>query len=55
MVSFVNSKVLTGFLVSVFVQTSPRFVGEMMGFPVDWLELPFQDTAANQFRPMAMP
>jgi len=25
-------------------QLNPRFVGEMMGFPVDWLELPFRAT-----------
>ena len=36
-------------------QLNPRFVGEMMGFPVDWLELPFQDTAANQSKPMDTP
>jgi len=36
-------------------QLNPRFVGEMMGFPVDWLELLFQDTAANQSKPMGTP
>lgn len=28
-------------------QLNPLFVAEMMGFPTDWLELPFQDTDAN--------
>jgi hypothetical protein len=28
-------------------QLNPRFVAEMMGFPVDWLELPFQNTDVN--------
>jgi hypothetical protein len=28
-------------------QLNPRFVAEMMGFPPDWLELPFQNTDAN--------
>jgi hypothetical protein len=36
-------------------QLNPRFVGEMMGFPPDWLELPFQDTDANQSKPMETP
>jgi hypothetical protein len=36
-------------------QLNPRFVGEMMGFPPDWLELPFQDTAANQSKPTGTP
>ena len=36
-------------------QLNPRFVGEMMGFAPDWLELPFQDTAANQSKPMETP
>ena len=36
-------------------QLNPRFVGEMMGFPPDWLELPFQDTDANQSKPMGTP
>jgi hypothetical protein len=29
-------------------QLNPRFVAEMMGFPPDWLELPFQNTGTNQ-------
>ena len=28
-------------------QLNPRFVGEMMGFPANWLELPFQLTGEN--------
>ena len=28
-------------------QLNPRFVGEMMGFPPNWLELPFQSTDKN--------
>jgi hypothetical protein len=28
-------------------QLNPRFVAEMMGFPPDWLELPFQSTETN--------
>ena len=27
---------------------NPQFVGEMMGFPPHWLELPFQSTETNQ-------
>lgn len=34
---------------------NPRFVAEMMGYPVDWLELPFQDTAGNHSRDTATP
>ena len=29
-------------------QLNPLFVAEMMGFPVDWTELPFQNTEPNQ-------
>jgi hypothetical protein len=29
-------------------QLNPRFVAEMMGFPPDWLELPFLNTETNQ-------
>ena len=36
-------------------QLNPRFVGEMMGFPPDWLELPFQDTDASQSKHMETP
>jgi hypothetical protein len=32
-------------------QLSPRFVAEMMGFPVNWTELPFQSGATNQSKP----
>lgn len=32
-------------------QLSPRFVAEMMGFPVNWTELPFQNGATNQSKP----
>ena len=28
-------------------QLNPRFVAEMMGFPPNWLELPFQNTETN--------
>jgi hypothetical protein len=31
---------------------SPRFVAEMMGFPVNWTELPFLSCATNQSRDM---
>jgi hypothetical protein len=34
-------------------QLSPRFVAEMMGFPVNWTELPFQNGATNQSKPTA--
>lgn len=29
-------------------QLSPQFVMEMMGFPIDWTELPFQNGETNQ-------
>ncbi len=29
-------------------QLNPLFVAEMMGFPIDWLILPFQDGEKNQ-------
>ena len=29
-------------------QLNPQFVAEMMGFPPNWLELPFQNTETNQ-------
>jgi len=29
-------------------QLNPQFVAEMMGFPTDWLELPFQSTEKSQ-------
>jgi len=28
-------------------QLNPRYVAEMMGFPIDWTELPFQNGEAN--------
>ena len=34
-------------------QLSPRFVAEMMGFPVNWTELPFLNGATNQSKPTA--
>jgi hypothetical protein len=36
-------------------QLNPRFVAEMMGFPVDWTELPFQSGEQNPSRDTAMP
>jgi hypothetical protein len=33
-------------------QLSPRFVAEMMGFPVNWTELPFQSGATNPSKDM---
>jgi hypothetical protein len=34
-------------------QLNPRFVAEMMGFPVDWTELPFQSGEQNQSKDTA--
>jgi hypothetical protein len=34
-------------------QLNPRFVLEMMGFPPNWTELPFQNGETNQSRPLA--
>jgi hypothetical protein len=34
---------------------NPRFVAEMMGFPHNWTELPFQSGEQNQSKDMAMP
>lgn len=34
---------------------NPRFVAEMMGFPVDWTALPFQGGAGNPSKPTATP
>jgi hypothetical protein len=34
-------------------QLNPRFVAEMMGFPVNWTELPFQSGERNQSNPTA--
>jgi len=36
-------------------QLNPRFVAEMMGFPPDYLELPFQNTDRNQSKPTETP
>jgi hypothetical protein len=36
-------------------QLNPRFVLEMMGFPPDWTELPFQSGATNQSKQPEMP
>ena len=36
-------------------QLNPRFVAEMMGFPPDWLELPFQSTETNPSKPTGTP
>jgi hypothetical protein len=36
-------------------QLNPRFVAEMMGFPPDWTELPFQSGETNRSKPTATP
>ena len=36
-------------------QLNPRFVAEMMGFPPNWTELPFQSGEPNQSRDMETP
>lgn len=36
-------------------QLNPRFVAEMMGFPPNWTELPFQSGEPNQSRVMETP
>jgi hypothetical protein len=36
-------------------QLNPRFVAEMMGFPPNWTELPFQSGEQNPSRDTAMP
>ena len=36
-------------------QLNPRFVAEMMGFPPDWTQLPFQSGETNQSKPMETP
>jgi hypothetical protein len=36
-------------------QLNPRFVGEMMGFPVNWTELPFLSGERKVSKPMEMP
>lgn len=35
-------------------QLNPRFVAEMMGYPPDWLELPFLNSESNQLKPTEM-
>ena len=34
---------------------NPRFVAEMMGFPIDWTALPFKGGAGNPSKPTATP
>jgi hypothetical protein len=36
-------------------QLNPRFVAEMMGFPVNWTELPFQSGEPSQLKPTETP
>jgi hypothetical protein len=36
-------------------QLNPRFVAEMMGFPPNWTELPFQSGEMNQSKHTEMP
>lgn len=36
-------------------QLNPQFVAEMMGFPTDWTELPFQNGEENQSKDMETP
>jgi len=36
-------------------QLNPLFVAEMMGFPPDWLELPFLSSETNQSKPTGTP
>jgi hypothetical protein len=36
-------------------QLNPRFVAEMMGFPVNWTELPFQSGGRSPSRPTGTP
>jgi hypothetical protein len=36
-------------------QLNPRFVAEMMGFPVNWTELPFQNGEPSQSKPTETP
>jgi hypothetical protein len=51
----------TNSLPDVFAQTgktsqlNPRFVAEMMGFPVNWTELPFQNGEPKALGPTEMP
>jgi len=46
---------LGGSLTGPDSQLSPQYTGEMMGFPPDWLELPFLATEGNQSKPTGMP
>ena len=41
--------------ISAGSQLNPRFVAEMMGFPPNWTELPFQTGETNQSKDTAMP
>jgi len=36
-------------------QLNPQYVCEMMGFPIDWTVLPFQNGETNQLKAMEMP
>jgi len=36
-------------------QLNPRFVAEMMGFPVNWTELPFQSGETKALKPTETP
>jgi hypothetical protein len=36
-------------------QLNPRFVAEMMGFPPNWTELPFQSGETKASKDMVMP
>jgi hypothetical protein len=36
-------------------QLNPQFVAEMMGFPTNWTELPFQSGETNPSKRMEMP
>jgi hypothetical protein len=36
-------------------QLNPRFVLDMMGYPVDWTELPFQNGGPNRSGALGMP
>lgn len=43
------------FRVGINGQLNPRFVGEMMGFPANWTELPFLNGEPNQSKPSETP
>jgi len=42
-------------LTGINSQLNPRFVAEMMGFPPNWTELPFQNGETKVSKPMEMP